>query len=168
MKYCNTRSSSPGYTVRGIFLAVPLVLLMPHALVAAGDRADDDATGIVRAAIDHWRGKSSYSEMTMTIHRPDWERSMSMRAWTVGDERSLVRVTAPRRDAGNGTLLDDDSMWTYSPRVNRVIKVPSSMMSQSWMGSDFSNKDISRAGRHGSSAPRDPTRPRLPRAARTR
>lgn len=107
--------------------------------------ADDDARALVRAAIDHWRGQSSYSEMTMTIHRPDWERSMSMRAWTVGDERSLVRVTAPARDVGNGTLLDGDNMWTYSPKINRVIKVPSSMMSQSWMGSDFSNTDISRA-----------------------
>ena len=78
--------------------------------------------------------------MTMTIHRPDWERSMSMRAWTEGDDRSLVRVTAPARDRGNGTLMDDNRMWSFSPRVNRVIKVPSSMMNQSWMGSDFSNK----------------------------
>lgn len=103
-----------------------------------------EAREIVRAAIDYWRGASSYSEMTMTIHRPDWERSMSMRAWTQGDDHSLVRVTAPRKDRGNGTLIDDNNMWTYSPKINRVIKVPSSMMGQSWMGSDFSNKDISR------------------------
>lgn len=70
---------------------------------------------------------------------------MSMRTWTQGDERSLVRVTAPRKDRGNATLIDGDNMWTYSPKINRVIKVPSSLMSQSWMGSDFSNKDISRA-----------------------
>jgi outer membrane lipoprotein-sorting protein len=82
--------------------------------------------------------------MTMTIHRPDWERSMSMRVWTQGEDRSLVRVTAPKKDRGNGTLIDDDNMWSYSPNINRVIKVPSSMMGQSWMGSDFSNKDISR------------------------
>ncbi len=81
----------------------------------------------------------------MTIHRPDWERSMSMESWTQGEKRSLVRVTAPRKDRGNGTLMDGDNMWTFSPKINRVIKVPSSMMSQSWMGSDFSNKDISRA-----------------------
>ncbi len=112
---------------------------------SAGASADDEATDIVRAAINHWRGLSSYSEMSMTIHRPDWERTMSMRAWTEGDDRSLVRVTEPARDRGNGTLMDDNRMWTYSPKVNRVIKVPSSMMNQSWMGSDFSNKDISRA-----------------------
>jgi outer membrane lipoprotein-sorting protein len=54
-------------------------------------------------------------------------------------------VTAPKKDAGNGTLMVDNNMWSYSPKVNRVIKVPSSMMGQSWMGSDFSNKDVSRA-----------------------
>jgi hypothetical protein len=104
-----------------------------------------DATDIVRAAINHWRGLSSDSVMTMVIHRPDWERSMTMRAWTKGDDRSLVRVLEPKKDRGNGTLTDDDSMWTFSPKVNRVIKIPSSMMGQSWMGSDFSNKDVARA-----------------------
>jgi outer membrane lipoprotein-sorting protein len=103
------------------------------------------AADIVRAAWDNWRGVSSYSEITMTIHRPDWERRMSMRVWTQGQSRSLVRVTAPSKDAGNATLLIDKSMWTYSPKVNRIIKIPSSMMNQNWMGSDFSNKDVARS-----------------------
>jgi len=100
---------------------------------------------LIRAAMEHWRGVSSYSEMTMTIHREDWQRSFSMQAWTEGDKLSLVRVTEPRRDAGNGTLVQDQSMWTYSPKINRILKVPASMMNQSWMGSDFSNKDISKS-----------------------
>ena len=116
-------------------------LLLP--IVAVGE--ERDATEIVRAAIEHWRGLSSYTEMTMLIHRPDWERSMTMRAWTKGQEQTLVRVVEPKKDRGSGTLTDDDSMWTFSPKVNRVIKVPSSMMGQSWMGSDFSNKDVARA-----------------------
>ena len=115
-----------------------LVALATQSLYA------NEAQDIVRAAINYWRGTSSVGEMTMTIHRPDWERSMSMRAWTQGADRSLVRVTAPKKDKGNGTLIDDNNMWSYSPKINRVIKVPSSMMGQSWMGSDFSNKDISR------------------------
>jgi outer membrane lipoprotein-sorting protein len=123
--------------------AVMVLLALAVAPVISAD--ERSARDIVRDAIDHWRGLSSYAEMTMVIHRPDWERSMSMRAWTQGEKRSLVRVTEPRKDRGNGTLLDDNNMWTYSPKVNRVIKIPSSMMSQSWMGSDFSNKDISRA-----------------------
>ena len=122
---------------------LPILLLALPALSAAEE--ERDATQIVRDAIDHWRGLSSYTEMTMVIHRPDWERSMTMQAWTKGDEQSLVRIMEPKKDRGNGTLTDENSMWTFSPKINRVIKVPSSMMGQSWMGSDFSNKDIARA-----------------------
>ena len=122
------------------FIALLLAGIACHAAQPA-----PDAKEIVRAAVDHWRGLSSYSEMSMVIHRPDWERSMTMRAWTKGDKKSLVRVIEPKKDRGNGTLTDDNNMWTFSPKVNRVIKVPSSMMGQSWMGSDFSNKDVARA-----------------------
>ncbi len=107
--------------------------------------AEVDARELVRQAMDHWRGLTSHSTMTMTIHRPDWERTMTMESWSKGDKLSLVRVIEPKRDAGNGTLLNDNTMWTFTPKINRVIKVPSSMMSQSWLGSDFSNKDIAKS-----------------------
>ena len=89
---------------------------------------ESDATQLVRNAMDHWRGLTSHSNMTMIIHRPDWERTMTMESWSKGDKQSLVRVIEPRKDAGNGTLLDDNNMWTYTPKINRIIKVPSSMM----------------------------------------
>lgn len=135
----------PGLIRRMMFLVISTLVLMtslPAQLLAA---EPVDAKELVRAAMDHWRGVSSYSEMTMTIHRPDWQRSMSMRAWSKGDKLSLVRVTEPSRDAGNGTLLNDNEMWSYSPKINRIIKIPSSMMNQGWLGSDFSNKDISKS-----------------------
>ena len=122
-----------------------IAALLVTGIVCHADESAPDATDIVRAAVDHWRGLSSYSEMSMVIHRPDWERSMTMQAWTKGDKKSLVRVIEPKKDRGNGTLTDDNNMWTFSPKVNRVIKIPSSMMGQSWMGSDFSNKDVARA-----------------------
>jgi outer membrane lipoprotein-sorting protein len=121
---------------------VPIATLLLTVSAYASER---DATAIVKDAVDHWRGLASESVMTMVIHRPDWERAMTMRAWTKGDDRSLVRVLEPKKDRGNGTLTDDNNMWSYSPKVNRVIKIPSSMMGQSWMGSDFSNKDVARA-----------------------
>ena len=126
-----------------IRLLTALLLIATTSFAAADE--ERDATQIVRDAVNHWRGLSSYTEMTMVIHRPDWERSMTMQAWTKGDEQSLVRVMEPKKDRGNGTLTDENSMWTFSPKINRVIKVPSSMMGQSWMGSDFSNKDVARA-----------------------
>ncbi len=140
-----TMRSQPGderLTLRlltGIWLSA--VLLSPQVMA----QQQLDARGLVKAAMDHWRGLTSYSEMTMTIHRPDWERSMTMRAWSEGEDRSLVRVMQPKKDAGNGSLLIDNDMWTFSPKINRIIKIPSSMMSQGWMGSDFSNKDISKS-----------------------
>jgi outer membrane lipoprotein-sorting protein len=124
-------------------LAFFIYLCLSPNLHAAQDVSE--AKELVRAAMDHWRGLNSYSEMTMTIHRPDWERSMSMRGWSEGDKLSLVRVTEPKKDAGNGTLLNDNDMWSYSPKINRIIKIPSSMMNQGWLGSDFSNKDISKS-----------------------
>ncbi len=122
-----------------------LGLLVVSAPAISTEVDTPDPRGLIRAAMEHWRGVTSYSEMTMTIHRSDWERSFSMQAWTEGDKLSLVRVTEPKRDAGNGTLVKDQSMWTFSPKINRILKVPSSMMNQSWMGSDFSNKDISKS-----------------------
>lgn len=119
------------------------VLLSCLAGIAAADVPSADE--LIRLAMNHWRGVSSYSDMTMTVHRPDWQRTFSMQAWTQGEKNSLVRVTEPKRDAGNGTLILDKNMWSYSPKVNRIIKIPSSMMRQSWMGSDFSNKDISKS-----------------------
>jgi len=106
---------------------------------------EPDATALIKAAIDYWRDVSSYAVFDMNIHRPDWQRSMSMRVWTRGNKESLVRVTAPSKDAGNGSLLLDNDMWSYNPKINRVIKIPSSMMNQSWMGSDFSNNDLAKA-----------------------
>ena len=131
---------------RPIRCALLLAALAPVDHGIADEIAGEpDAAGLVRDAIEHWRGVSSYSEITMVIHRPDWERTMAMRAWTRGNDESLVRVTEPRKDRGNATLIEGDEMWTYSPKINRVIKIPSSMMGQSWMGSDFSNKDVAKA-----------------------
>ena len=121
-----------------------LLAVLLFAAVPAAWAESPDAKDIIRKAMDHYRGLTSFSEMTMTIQRPDWSRSMTMLAWTEGDKQTLVRVTAPRKDVGNGTLSVDGNMWTFTPKINRVIKIPSSMMSQNWMGSDFSNKDISK------------------------
>lgn len=122
---------------------ISALLVLSFAAVAPAHAID--AAAIIKAAMDQWRGTTSHSTMSMTIHRPDWERTMVMEGWTSGEKKSLVRVLEPKKDAGNGTLLIDNNMWTFSPKVNRVIKIPSSMMNQSWMGSDFSNKDIARS-----------------------
>lgn len=102
------------------------------------------APEIVQKSLDYMRGKTSISDCEMTIKRPDWTRTMTIKALTQGMDNSIFWITAPAKDQGNGTLKKGNGMWMYNPKVNRVIKIPPSMMAQSWMGSDFSNDDLSK------------------------
>jgi outer membrane lipoprotein-sorting protein len=104
-----------------------------------------DAHKIVEDAFNYNRDKASVSLVDMTIHRPNWNRVVSIKAWTLGQKNSLFTILAPPKDNGNGTLKKGREMWMYNPKVNRVIKLPPSMMSQSWMGSDFSNNDLAKS-----------------------
>jgi outer membrane lipoprotein-sorting protein len=104
-----------------------------------------DATALLRAAFDNWRAKSSETSISMTIHRPSWERHLEMTGWTEGNDKALVRFTAPAKDAGNATLKVGNQMWIFNPKLNQVVKLPAAMMAQSWMGSDFSYNDLSKA-----------------------
>ncbi|EJG0664022.1 outer membrane lipoprotein-sorting protein [Vibrio parahaemolyticus] len=102
----------------------------------------ESAFEIVQKSDQAMRGKSSYSEATMEIVRPDWTRSMTMKSWTKGTELSLVLVTAPAKDKGSASLKRHREMWNWVPSIERVIKIAPSMLSQSWMGSDFTNDDL--------------------------
>ena len=123
------------------------VLLVAAAMTApaTAETTAPDPDALLRAAFDNWRADSSQTDMTMTVHRPDWERSMEMKTWTQGDDDALVRFTAPAKDAGNATLKKGDETWVFNPKLNQVIKLPASMLVQSWMGSDFSYNDLSKA-----------------------
>jgi outer membrane lipoprotein-sorting protein len=112
--------------------------------VTAPAQADKDAGQIVRDAFDYMRGVTSTATMEMVIHRPDFTRTMVIRGWTKGDDLGLFNTLSPPRDRGNATLKKGNNMWTFNPKINRVIKLPPSMMSQGWMGSDFSNNDLSK------------------------
>ncbi|HHK8471385.1 TPA: outer membrane lipoprotein-sorting protein [Vibrio parahaemolyticus] len=102
----------------------------------------ESAFDIVQKSDQAMRGKSSYSEATMEIVRPDWTRSMTMKSWTKGTELSLVLVTAPAKDKGSASLKRHREMWNWVPSIERIIKIAPSMLSQSWMGSDFTNDDL--------------------------
>lgn len=103
------------------------------------------AAEIIEASLDLWRGDTSYSVTEMTIHRPTWQRDMRLEGWTRGMKDSLIRFVYPPRDADNATLKLDNEMWIFTPKLNRVTKLPASMMTQSWMGSDFSYNDLARS-----------------------
>jgi hypothetical protein len=104
-----------------------------------------DPRRLIENMIDLTRGLSSFAVFQMHIRRPDWQRTSSLRAWTRGREDALIVFTGPARDAGNATLKLGERMWTYTPKLNRTIRLPFSLMSQSWAGSDFSYNDLSRS-----------------------
>ena len=132
-----------GHHMRFLFILVALGVFISTDAVCAGETRD--AAAIIEASFNHYRGKASESTVEMVIHRPSWERTMRMDAWTKGTSKSLIRITAPPKDEGNGTLKKGHEMWTYNPKVNRVIKLPPALMSQSWLGSDFSNNDLAKS-----------------------
>lgn len=130
-------------------LARQIVLACLGWLLACGmaqaSAAAPDPYALMAATIDLTRSSTSYGEMSMSVHRPEWQRTSSLVAWTRGRGDALIRFTAPAKDAGNATLKKGEKMWTYTPKLNRVIRLPFSLMSQSWAGSDFSYNDLSRS-----------------------
>lgn len=103
---------------------------------------DEEAIRIARKLDNLYRSKSSYSEVEMEIVTPNWSRTLGMKFWTVGTDKTFIRVLEPRKDRGMGTLRIGSEMWNYFPRIDKVMKIPPSMMMSSWMGSDFNNDDL--------------------------
>jgi len=101
------------------------------------------ATDIVKKADEKFNGeKSSIMVMSMTIVRPTWQRTVEFKNWSLGRENALTLITAPAKDAGQTFLKRGSEMWSWNAAINRLIKLPPSMMSQGWMGSDYTNDDI--------------------------
>ena len=100
------------------------------------------AKEIIKIADEKNRGETMQGEMTMTIVRPKWERTVSMKSWSKGDKYFMIYITAPAKEKGQVFLKVDKEMWNYVPTISRMIKIPPSMMMQSWMGSDFTNDDL--------------------------
>lgn len=81
-------------------------------------------------------------EFEMRVVTPRWERTLALRIWMDRPKRSFIRILSPAKEAGIGSLRIGNEMWNYLPSVERVIKIPPSMMLQPWMGSDFTNDDL--------------------------
>ncbi len=114
------------------------------AVLFAGAANALDPDGIIVKMESAMRGESSYTEMVMRIERPRYSRELSMRCWLKGLDYSLVIITSPARDEGMAYLMRNDEIWNYDPRIDRITRLPPSMMFQSWMNSDFTNDDIVR------------------------
>ncbi|MEJ2103765.1 MAG: outer membrane lipoprotein-sorting protein [Ignavibacteriaceae bacterium] len=122
--------------LKSVFYVMNILLLMVVNIYS------QDATEIVKKADQLMRANSSYSEITMKIVKPDWSREMSMKVWALEPDYALIYITAPARDKGTVTLKRKTEVWNWLPSAQKVIKIPPSMMLQSWMGSDFTKVKI--------------------------
>ncbi len=115
-----------------------LLFILPFTHTVAAESADE-----IISSVEHllW-GKTVQGEYEMSIRTPYWQRTLKMKVWMKRPDRSFIRIIAPAKEKGIGSLRINNEMWNYLPKVERTIKVPPSMMLQPWMGSDFSNDDL--------------------------
>jgi len=120
---------------------IPLAFLLLNSITISAQTLS--ATDIIRKADEKFNGeKSSIMVMSMTIIRPTWQRTVEFKNWSLGREYAMTLVTAPAKDANQTFLKRGTEMWSWNPSISRLIKLPPSMMSQGWMGSDYTNDDI--------------------------
>lgn len=128
-----------------------LLLLALALAVSPVAAAPDTAATRARQILDHvddlFRGDASHGRATMTIRTEHWTRSLTLEFWSKGKERSLIRILAPEKEKGTATLKVGNDLWNYLPKVKRVVKLPSSMLSASWMGSHLTNDDLVKESR---------------------
>ena len=121
-----------------------IIFLMAIVLLQINNLFAESAKEIVRKANELVRASSSYSELIMKIVKPDWSRELEMKIWSLEPEYLLLLTTKPAKDKGTVFLKRKKEVWNWVPTINKVIKIPPSMMLQSWMGSDFNNDDLVR------------------------
>lgn len=119
-------------------LSILLVCFLPGIL------RSQNAADLIRKWEDKFYGTSTEMEIRMTITRPEWTRTVVARIWTLGTDYALVLMKEPKRDAGTVYLKRGKEIWNYVPALDRTVKMPPGMMSQSWMGSDFTHDDLVR------------------------
>ena len=121
---------------------VLLCALLSGLPAAARFAQAQDARAIIERADDLMRGKTLRAEMTLEIIRPDWRRQLAFKTWGKGRDYTLTYISAPAKEKGQAFLKRKNELWNWVPAINRMVKVPPSMMGQSWMGSDFTNDDL--------------------------
>jgi outer membrane lipoprotein-sorting protein len=123
------------YYVKTLVLA-GFLLILPRVVSA------ENVNEIMKRVVDNLNGQTAVMEISMAVKTSRAERTMKMKSYSIGQEKSFIKVLYPRKDEGITFLKVNNSMWQYVPRIEKIIKIPASMMLQSWMGSDFSNDDL--------------------------
>ncbi|NKB68508.1 MAG: outer membrane lipoprotein-sorting protein [Candidatus Latescibacteria bacterium] len=127
-------------------LPLPLLALLlvfaPSPVRSNPPSPEPTVAQLIAQADELYRSQTSHSRLEMDIETPHWQRRLVMEIWTRGMDETLIHIEAPKKDAGTATLRRQQAMWNYFPRIDKVMKVPPSMMMSAWMGSDFTNDDL--------------------------
>lgn len=121
-----------------------ILLILLLALTFSANLIAEDVIKIIEKAEDSFKGESSSGRFTMHVVTPDYERTMVMNSWWVGNEKALIIIESPAKDKGNKTLKIGNEMWNYLKNTEKTMKIPPSMMLNSWNGSDLTNDDLVR------------------------
>lgn len=119
-----------------------LLAMLFFLLAGIMDAASQDATDIVRKADEKMRGNTMQSQMVIRTIRPTWSREIECKVWIKGKDMAMILIQSPVKDKGIAYLKRRKEVWNWMPVLERTIKLPPSMMSQSWMGTDFTNDDL--------------------------
>jgi outer membrane lipoprotein-sorting protein len=133
-----------------LFATATMALLVAHAAWAEEQAASAAAVAVGPPSLqkvlskldDLYRAGGSIGRMELKVVKPGVERTLRMKTWARGDDRSLIVIESPAREKGIATLRVGKNLWNYLPRISRTIRIPPSMMQGSWMGSDFTNDDL--------------------------
>ena len=115
-----------------------LLFWLGAAALLFGSEAED----IVKKVEDNFRGENVHMKMKMVITSARSRRTVEIESWAVGKKKGFMKILYPPRDAGITFLKLGNQLWQYVPKIERIVKIPPSMMLQSWMGSDFTNDDM--------------------------
>jgi len=135
--------------MKRIRVIIPLaILLFCYQTAWSEERLPDEraltAQDLIKQMEDLYRGNAAKATLTMQVETPNYQRTLTMESQSLGEENMLIRILSPKKDRGITTLKRENEMWNFFPKINKVIKVPPSMMMGSWMGSDFTNDDLVR------------------------
>jgi len=120
------------------------IITLSTLILSGRSTSSDIVKKIIEKAENSIKGKSSHAVATMTVETPSYTRRLKMESWWVENEKALIVILAPRKERGNKTLKIGNQLWNYLKNTETTIKIPPSMMLQSWNGSDFTNDDLVR------------------------
>jgi hypothetical protein len=69
-----------------------------------------DAQQIVKKIDELYRSESSSAVVEMEIITPHWARTLKMNAWSLGMDKTFIRVLEPKKERGIATLRIGNEM----------------------------------------------------------